>query len=344
MAAATTGDTSMAQLVPYYVDKRTLERLIQKTSYRESADVKPLPANSGKTVYWNRWNNLGVGWEIVEGTLTGASALSATRVSATVTQLVYNTNFTDLLDMTIISPILNDVSDLLADGMARTVDQYISNLVCFSAGTSSGVADAASTHVLSARTNGFPIQSNSRITFGSVPMLITTFSAALNVARVVEAATHLRALGAQEFDDGFFRGHIHPTVATRLMSDSSWTYWNANGGRTDETMARGQIGTVGGVKFMMNANAQKITSKASAWSAGQCSAGGTLYGTLVVGKNAFGFTEITGHGMKVNIIPPDKVDKYDPVGQLGFANIKVTCAAKILNPSAGIILGDYVEA
>jgi hypothetical protein len=102
------------------------------------------------------------------------------------------------------------------------------------------------------------------------------------------------------------------------------------------------LGVIEGVMFKESTRAFKEVLPASAWSnLGQLSTGGTLYGTLIFGQGAYGVTKLAGKDISITNIEPGKKDKTDPLGQYGLAGYLFPIAAKVLNPSAGVILSWY---
>jgi len=95
------------------------------------------------------------------------------------------------------------------------------------------------------------------------------------------------------------------------------------------------------VDFEESSNAMTSSVLASAWSTGYHSGGGTVYGTLIFGKGAYGVTKLGAKDAKINVTTG--ADKTDPLNQYTLIGYKLAMAAKILNPSAGIILANYVQ-
>lgn len=344
MAGAATTTASLATLMKEFYDKRFMERLNPNLRYDQFAVMKDLPKNEGKTVVWNRLTNLGEGYSLTEFTVPGLSSMSAAKVSATLTQKGYVIGISDLFDMTSISKPVQDAVDLLTDGAALTVDNYYKEEIGFGSAASTGVANAASATYLSARTQGFPLQINTTApSWSAVPLANTNCPnlSAISVDRIRRGVTHLRNMNCKPFDDGYYVGIIHPQMSDSLQQDSNWITWNQYL-QSESAGYKGEIGRVMGVRFVDSTNAMTSTVLASTWSAGasQYSAGGTLYGTLIIGKGAYGGVKMDG-GAKITVVD-FKADKSDPLGQYGTAGYKVTMAAKILNPSCGVILVDYV--
>ncbi len=344
MAGAATTTSSLSTLMKTYYDKLFLERLTPNLRYEQFAQMKNLPNNEGKTVLWNAYKNLGVGYDLTEFTVPGLSAMSTRSVSATLTQKGYVIGISDLFDMTAISQPVKDAVALLTDSAALTVDSYYAEEIGFGSAASTGVTGAASATYLSARTQGFPLLINNTLSW-TVTALANTNNpslSAIGVSRIRRAVTQLRNMNAKPMDDGYFLGIIHPQMADTIQQDTSWATWNQYL-QNAEAAYKGEIGKVAGVRFVESTNAITKAVLASAWSAGasEFSAGGTLYGTLIFGKGAYGGVSMDG-GAKISVVD-FKADKADPIGQYGTAAYKITMAAKILNPSAGVMVVDYIS-
>ncbi len=109
-----------------------------------------------------------------------------------------------------------------------------------------------------------------------------------------------------------------------------------------QAMTKGKLGVIERVDFEESSNAMRVPVTASAWSTGYTSGGGSMIGTLIFGKGAYGVTKLGAKDAKINVITG--ADKTDPLNQQTLISYKLAMAAKILNPSAGIILGYFYQA
>jgi len=116
-----------------------------------------------------------------------------------------------------------------------------------------------------------------------------------------------------------------------------------------EKMERGLVGEVEQVKFYDDPNmSQFLISGHSILGTENASnlllsSWGRIYGTLIFGRGAYAVTELEGAGTgdnatKVYVVPRNSPDKADPLQQFSYVGYKATLAAKILNPSCGILL------
>lgn len=341
MAITTTADTNIGNLIAIYYDKLLLERLEPKCYFMQFGEKKPLPQHNGKTIYWTRYENFASAYYLDEGTIPGTSAMSAAKVSAGLVQLGQLIGISDLFSMTAISQPVQDAVNLLSDAGARTVDQNIIESIGFGSAASTGVTDLIN-NMPQVYTQGFPYFGNgiANILWEASAGATDEFSTAVCVDRVNDAITHLRLMNAPAFDDGRYVGIINPTQAKSLRQDVSWV--NADLYAGSKKLYNGEIGEILGVRFIETTQSIKKPVLTSTWSGTYWDSGGTLYGTIIFGKHAYGVTEING-GIKTYIVPNEKPEKSDPLCQYGTVGIKYTGAAKILNPSCGIILVNYVS-
>ena len=325
---------TITTMIPSYYDHVFLERLTSKLVYDKYGTQKPLPQKEGSVIVWHQLLNPGQGYTLNETGVPGTSCMSTRKVSATITWKADLRDVTTRVEATAVCPIVKEMVDALGYGAALTKDAYISDQIGFGSAASTGVANAASVTLPSAYTQGFPLfEGNRASAFWAVVALHNgLFSTQGTIAHVREAVTHLRNLDAMHYDDGNFRGIIHPTVSKHIRADSNFATWMAYTNRA--AMEKGQLGVVENVLFDESSQAMTVAVLSSTWS-GYVS-GGTLYGTLICGRGAYGVSKLRGQDAKVNIISGP--DKSDPLNQHTYVGYKLGMAAKILNPSAGVIL------
>lgn len=348
-AAATLSDgATISGLLPNYWKKRWLLRHEAKLVFDEWGQQEPIPMGNGRTIIWHQMLNPANGYLIGEGAPPNASAVSARKVSATLSQYGWLQSISDVLENSAACPLTQELVDAQGYSGAKTKDNHISDKIGFGSAMSTGVADAASAFIASVFSQGFPIwepsgdilywpnsTTNKSVAFGPSAGQ-GMFSAAPNIGMIRNARTQLANLNAIEFEDGNYRGIIHTTVSASVRADSLWPTWNAYSNRVG-ALSKGMLGVIEGVLFKESTEAFKETMPASAWGTNYLSAGGTLYGTLIFGKGAYGVTKLGGKDIEVTVIETKEKSKSDPLGQVGMVGYKFDVAAKILNPSAGII-------
>lgn len=354
MADILTSTTNLSNLVPTYYSKRLLERLEPNCRAYELAEKRTIPANAGKVILWNRYLQLDDGLALTEGTVPGPSSMSTETVSATLVQYGNLVKITDMVDLTAISKVVRDTVDVLADNAARTIDKYILNTVGWymsAVGALNGASSTAFSYqfpMAYSKTSGnLDGERGFAVNMSLCIASDTIVSMPMNVSAIRQVVTNLRKRSVSPFEDGFYRSIIHPNMIHALRTDTQWASWNQY--QRPEKMERGLMGEVEGVKFYDDPNMSSFNiSGASILGTANVSnligsSFGRVFGTLIFGKGAYAVTELEGAGTgenatKVYTVPREAPDKADPLQQFSYVGYKATLAAKILNPSCGIIL------
>lgn len=342
-AATLAAQATITTMIGTYYDKVFLERLEQNLVYDKWGEQRPLPENSGGTIMWHQLLNPSVGYTLGDGSIPAASAVSTRRVSAVPIQYADLKSISDQVDRTAVNPVVDETVKALGYGAALTKDTLVGQQIGFQGDASTGVTGAASATVPSVNSQGFPvIDGNTGTVYWPTgtngtagPMTGGAFSSIGQISHVRKSVTHLKNMAAMVFEDGNYRGIIDPVVSDQIRSDTTFPTWMAYTNRAS-ALDKGRLGVIERVMFEETPNAFTTGVRASAWNNGTVSAGGTLYGTLIFGRQAYGVSKLGGKDAKVIITTGP--DKADPLGQMTTVGYKLYMAAKVLNPSAGVIL------
>lgn len=349
MTATLTTDAGISGMVGNYYDHVFLERLEANLVYDKYGEQRPLPENQGNTIVWHRLNNPVVGTVLTEASVPTASVVSATRVSASLVFYGDLRSISDQVTATAVCPVVEETVQALGYGAALTKDNIIGDLIGFGSATSSGVTGAASVALPSIRSQGFPVmEGNLNTVFwpGASPSNIVTaifngyFSTIATIAHVRQCVTHLKRMNAIPFENNLYKGVVHPLVSDHIRRDSTFPTWMAYNNL--QAMTKGKLGVIERVDFEESSNAFQVPSLASAWSTGYTSGGGSIIGTLIFGKGAYGVTKLGAKDARINVTTG--ADKTDPLNQYTLVGYKLAMASKILNPSAGIILAYFNQS
>lgn len=352
MAVTLSDGATITTLLSEYLRKKWLKRHEATLVYDEWGQKEPIPMGEGRTIVWHQFLNLSEGYTVGEGAPPAASTFSTRKVSATLVEKADLRAYSNVVKESSNLPIVSELMDALGYSGALTKDTFIAEAIGFGSAMTVGVTGAASAFHPSVYSQGFPLfcaNDNSTLWppagggavtgFGNAT--VGLFSTTPVIAHIRDAAVALENMDAIRFEDNNWRGVIHPTVSAKIRSDSLWPTWNAYSNRVG-ALQKGMLGVIEGVMFKESTRAFKKTLVASAWSnIGQISTGGVLYGTLIFGMGAYGVTKLAGKDIGVTHIEPGDKDKSDPLGQFGVAGYLFPLAAKILNPSAGLILTWY---
>lgn len=345
MTVTTTGDTGIAGMVGNYYDHVFLERLEANLVYDKYGEQRPLPENQGNVIVWHRLNNPIAGTVLTEGSSPAASVVSAQKVSATLVFYGDLRSISDQVTATAVCPVVEETVQALGYGAALTKDNIIQLAIGFGSATSAGLTNSPSTKIPSLFSQGFPLMDGNTNTVtwptsGIVsPWLGGTYSVIPTIAHIRQCVTALKNLNAIPFENNLYKGIIHPVESDFVRRDSTFPTWMAYNNL--QAMTKGKLGVIERVDFEESSNAMTSSVLASAWSLGYFSGGGTVYGTLIFGKGAYGVTKLGAKDAKINVTTG--ADKTDPLNQYTLIGYKLAMAAKILNPSAGIILSHYVQ-
>ncbi|MCA9358254.1 N4-gp56 family major capsid protein [Candidatus Kaiserbacteria bacterium] len=293
MSSTTTG---LAEHMSIYYDKRFLERAKLMLKYDIGAVVKPLPQNSGKTVYFNRMTPLAVATTpLTEATNPSAVDMTSTIVSATVAEYGNYTKVGSLYETTTIDVGLREHVDVHAQNAGETIDTLIRDELD-GGGTAQIVNGLALTAV--------------------------TATDIIDGYEVRKAALTLKKNKALPFENGYFRAIVPVSVAQDLRGDSEWLdayrYTDASNIRD------GQIGRLHGVEFY-ETNNEVVSADAGSGNV-------DVYSTFVFGANAYGMVDI-GSDSEPKIIykRPGASDTSNPLDMFSTIGWKATFVAKVLN-------------
>ena len=145
-------------------------------------------------------------------------------------------------------------------------------------------------------------------------------TAMLTVDVIKQVVAKLRAQNAPTID-GKYVAIIHPYVAYDVMSDPNWN--EAHKYAKPENLFEGEIGEIAGVRFVE-------TTEAKIYSGEGCPAGLAVFGTLFLGKNAYGVTEIEGGGLQTIVKQKGSAGTADPLDQRSSVGWKAIKTAELL--------------
>jgi N4-gp56 family major capsid protein len=295
MASVTTG---LTQHMSIYYDKRFLERAKLMLKHDIGAVVKPLPQNSGKTVYFNRMTPLAVATTpLTEATNPSDVDMTSTIVSATVAEYGNWTKVGSLYETTTIDVGLREHVDVMAQNGGETIDTLIKNELD-GGGTSQVV--------------------------NSLAVSAVTATDIIDGYEVRKAVLTLKKNKAMPFDNGYFRSIVPVSVAQDLRGDSEWL--DAYRYTNTENIQNGLVGRLHGVEFFETNNETVAADDGSG--------NVDIYTTYIFGANAYGIVDI-GTTSEPTIIykRPGASDTSNPLDMFSTIGWKALFVAKVLNSS-----------
>lgn len=291
-----------------FYDKVLIREASPNLVHGQFGQKKPIPKNGGKTIEFRKFDSLPKATTpLTEGVTPAGNKLSVSAITATIKQYGDYIVQSDLLELTAIDPTIVEATQLLGNQAGLTLDTIDREVL------------NATTNVVYAPKIG---ADGKKTVVDSRANLDAT--ATLTVDLVKKCATYLKGVNAPKID-GYYVAIIHPHVGYDLMSDDKWM--EVEKYASPENMLKGEIGKIGGVRFVESTEA-KIFTTANGDS--DCPAGLAVYSTLFLGANAYGITEVEGGGLET--IVKQKGYGDDPLNQRSSVGWKATRVTELLVP------------
>lgn len=297
----TTQTTLLAGLAPSmqtYYDKKLLARLLPAFVHTQFGQKRPIPKNGGKTVDFRKMSGLSAATTpLTEGVTPSGNAITMTNITASISQYGDFVEYSDLVDMTAIDPILDELADVLGEQAANTLDQIVRDILV--AGTSVQYAAGRASRVTVAAGDN------------------------MTVAEIRKAVRTLKRNNAKPLEGGDFVAIVEPGATYDLQSDTKWEAASQYAG--SKQIFSGEIGRLYGVRFVETSNAKKFT--------GAGAGAIDVVATIVLGANAYGLIDVAGSGNVQNIVKPlGSSGTSDALNQRGSSGWKVGAfTAKIID-------------
>lgn len=222
-----------AEMKTFY-DKVLIELATPALVHDQFGQKRPIPAGSGKTIEFRRFNTLKKALSAIEeGVTPDGNKLSVVPVSATVDQYGDYIEMTDMFELTAIDNVILEATRVLADQAGRTMDTVVRNVM------------------LGGSAVNYCSKSGQEVTSRSA----LDNDALLTVKEVFKAAAQLRAQNAPTFD-GSYVAIIHPYVAYDLMQAAGDQWIDITKYTNPASIMTGEIGTLGGVRFVQTSEAK----------------------------------------------------------------------------------------
>ena len=305
-----TANQDLSPEMKIFYDKNLIKLAAPKMIHDQFGQKRPIPAGNGKTIEFRQFKSLPAipaDRELVEGITPTGQNYGVTAKTATVKQYGGYVTVSDMLNLVAYDPQMKEIMDMLAEQAGKVSDIITRDII--QAGTNVMFAGGKS--------------ARSGLT-ASDKLTIRDLRKAVRLLKRVDAPTI----------DGDYVALIHPDISFDLMDDSAWVDANhyAGSGRIFE----GEIGKMYGIRFVES-------SMAKIWKPGEV----PVYGTLVLGRNAFGVTSINGGGIETIVKQLGSGGTADPLNQRSTCGWKLNKTAKILTEEYMVRIestSDYQDA
>lgn len=260
---ATSGVNALtAEQAEFYQDAM-LDRLLPELCFMKYGEKKNIPKNAGATTSFRRLNSLAVATnEVTEGVTPDGVDLNITKVAATVRTYGNWTKISDFINLTGLDPLLTEASQLMGENAGESMDILVRDIL------------AAGTNVIYANNKA------SRAALAAADKI--TALDILKIRRTLKR-NKVKPLTLPEGGTGYL-AFVHTDVATDLMQTQEWKDQNTY--VDTKNRADGILGKMYGIYFKEADNAVKFT--------GGGASSADVYGTIVIGKGAYGVPDVSG--------------------------------------------------
>ena len=333
----TTSSTGLSDEMKTFYNKDLLDYAEPNLVHDQFGDKYPIPKNGGKTIEFRAYDSLAKALTpLTEGVTPDGDSLNVTAITATVDQYGNYVTISDILELTAIDNNVVQSLKVLGSQAGRTLDSITRDAL------------AGGTNVIYA--GGVQTRKGLSVTSNYLKPVI-----------FFQAAAQLEAMNAPMID-GSYVAIIHPYAAFDLMTSSEWI--DVHKYADPEAIFQGEIGKLGNVRFVQSTEAKiwkdntcpdfyfastdttvdasktYYTESGGVYTAvasptGNPSTSGYyekdyagVFGTLVLGANAYGVTELTGGGLETIIKQLGSGE--DPLNQRATVGWKATKVAKRL--------------
>lgn len=303
----TTGTSTLSAEMKTFYDRTLIDEAEPELVHDQFGQERNIPKNGGKTIEFRKFTALPKATTpLTEGVTPDGRSLSVTLQTATVSQYGDYVTLSDMLEMTAIDNTIVETLSLIGSQAGRTLDTVTREKL------------AAGTNVMyqptPSSTGETAVTSRAGLTAKNV----------LTVKEVFRVAAALKAANAKPIN-GDFVAIIHPYVAYDLMMEAGDQWIDIQKYQHPENIYNGEIGKIGGVRFVQ-------TTEAKIWkgTADKCADGVAVFGTLFIAANAYGKTSVNGGGLETIVKQKGSGGTSDPLDQRSTIGWKAVKTAEIL--------------
>ena len=274
-----------------YYDKQLLTLLRHKTQmHHKFAQKRPMPMRSGDTVSFRKIVKLEPALTpLTEGVTPEGNSIGMTEITASTSQYGDFIEFSDLIDVTTVDPIIKSYIAELSDQAKETLD-------------------ILAREVLAGGTNVF-------YAGGKTDRATLAAGDVFTIRDVRKVVRFFRKNYVKPIANGDYAALISPDTEFDIFDDPDFER-AADYGNNAKPFLDNEVGRIANTRFFMVENA-KVFEGAGA-------SGVDVHSTIMLGKEAYGITEIKGQGNVKSIIKPlGSGGTTDPLNQRQTAGWKV---------------------
>lgn len=230
-------DSLSAEMKTFY-DKTLITLAGANLIHEQFGQKRPIPAHGGKTIEFRKFSKLPKAMKpITEGITPAGNKLNVSKVTCTVDQYGDYIEQTDMLELTAVDNTIVEATKELAAQAGLTLDTIVRNEL--TAGTNVMYAPEVTSQGEKEILSRKDINKDCK----------------LRVKDIFKAAAELKAVNAPKID-GSYVAIIHPYVAYDLMQEAGEQWIGIQKYLNPENILKGEIGTLGGVRFVESTEAK----------------------------------------------------------------------------------------
>ena len=234
----TNSDALSPEMKTFY-DKTLVTLAGANLVHEQFGQKRPIPKNGGKTIEFRKFSKLPKAMKaITEGVTPSGNKLNVSSVSCTVDQYGDYIEQTDMLELTSVDNTIVEATKELAAQAGLTLDTVVRNEL------------VSGTNVMYAP--GLDDKDREREITSRADVIADN---KLRVKDVFRAAAELKAVNAPKIN-GSYVAIIHPYVSYDLMQDADSQWINIQRYASPENIFKGEIGMLGGVRFVESTEAK----------------------------------------------------------------------------------------
>jgi len=305
VAVQVTTTTEVDPAVATFYDRVLLERATPELIHDRFAQKRPIPSKSGNTIKFRRYSALTLATTpITEGVTPDGHKLAKTDLTAQISQYGDYVTITDVVDLTVEDAVLTEANEILGEQAGQTWD-YLTRVV---------LAAAATQYNCSGGSNG---KTPTEISDSDLQNVVQTLLGA-NAKMISEIIPASTGVGTVPIRPAYF-AMAHTDLIPAIESCSSFKSIAEYAAQGPVTEA--EWGAVKNVRFLVSTACDKTTGTPS------------TYKVPVLGKNAYGVTDLAAGNLKSVVKGFGSAGTADPLNQRATAGWKFFHTARILNDS-----------
>ena len=288
-----TTDSGLSVENKTFYDMTLIDEATPNLIHDQFGQERDIPKNGGKKIEFRKFASLPKATTpLTEGVTPDGKKLEATSIEAEVSQYGDYIVQSDILELTSIDNTIVEATKILGNQAGLTLDTITRN-------------------VLQSGTNVYYCPKADGTAVTSRSALDNTCVLTVDVLR--RCAAIMKKNNVPKIN-GKYVAIIHPFVGYDLMSDDEWKHPHQYS--DPENIYAGEIGEIAGFRFVESSEAKVYE--------------GGIFGTLLLGANAYGKTKITGGGLETIIKQKGSAGTADPLNQRSSIGWKATKTAEIL--------------